>query len=158
MKRLTLHLMPAAQEAGSVLDEVEDLVKRWRRPLPWHQVTRRPLWPQIVRRSMGEHTGVPHRNFVHADGAAGSTVSGGTERRVTESGDLFAAVRGCSCAGFMTTSSPVLKCPCEVPASEAQRELTSSTGCQTPEAASGVFQNSLGRSVGQSTVHASEVA
>jgi len=92
------------------------------------------------------------------DSVAGSTLSGDKERQVTEGGDVLVLVRGDSRSGFMTTSSPVLKCPCEVPASEDQRELTSSTGCRTPEATSGVFRNSLGRSVGQSTVHASEVA
>src|SRR5262245_47722669 len=158
MERLTLHFVPSAQEARSVLDEVEDLVKRWCFPLSRHHVTQRPDRPQIARRSTGTHTAAPNLHFVQCDRVAGSTISGDRERRVTEGGDLLVLVRGDGRSSLMTTSPPVLKCPCEVPASVTRREPTSSTGCQTLEAVSGVFRNPLGRSVGQSSVRASEVA
>ena len=46
MERLTLHFVSAAQEAGPVLYEVEDLVQRRWCPLPRHHVTKRLHRPQ----------------------------------------------------------------------------------------------------------------
>src|SRR5215467_4530545 len=125
MERLTLHFVPAAQEAGPVLDEVEDLAQRRWCPLPRHHVTKRLHRPQA--HPTGTLTKDPNGNFLHCDSVAGSTLSGDKERQVTEGGDVLVLVRSGSRSCFMTPPSPVLKCPREVPASEDPRGPTSST-------------------------------